>query len=61
MHMHVVYLECMLLKMYVSVHGHVMFGMGEGTSSFSYLYYSGTIMHSIAPNHCIVRAWIVAG
>ena len=45
----ILYLECMLLKMYISVHGHVMFGVGEGTSSVSYLYCSGTIMHSIAP------------
>ena len=48
-------------KMYISVHGHVIFGVGEGTSSVSYLYCSGNIMHSIAPKHCIVRAWIVAG
>ena len=54
----ILYLACMLLKMYISVHGHAMFGVGEGTSSVSYLYCSGNI---IAPKHCIVRAWIVAG
>ena len=29
----ILYLECMLLKMYIFVHGHVMFAVGEGTSS----------------------------